>query len=60
MHEGITDPIVIPGSDSNTVTNVTSANDFTMQNSQGAAKVALVGDYQFNGQTYHGFLATSQ
>lgn len=60
LHEGITDLIVIPGSDSNTITRVGSANDFTMQNSQGTAKVALVGQYQFNGQTGHGFLATSQ
>jgi len=60
LHEGTADAIVIPGSDSNTVTNLTSANDFTLQNSQGAAKVALVGAYAFNGQTSHGFLATSQ
>jgi probable HAF family extracellular repeat protein len=57
-HEGIADTIAVPGAAA--ATTLVSTNDFTMQNSQGAAKVALVGYYHLSGQQSHGFLATSQ
>lgn len=59
LHEGISEVIVVPGAPS---TNPMSANDFTMQNSQGTAKVAVVGYYGGNGvsgQASNGFVATS-
>ncbi|HEY6946349.1 MAG TPA: glycoside hydrolase domain-containing protein [Candidatus Acidoferrum sp.] len=55
-HEGSTINIAVPGA-SNMV--LWSLNDFTL-NSQGTAKVALVGNYVLSTGYGHGFLATSQ
>lgn len=56
-HGTTEDTIAVPGA---AATTLVTTNDFTMQNSQGAAKVALVGYYNLTGQQSHGFLATSQ
>jgi hypothetical protein len=58
FHEGASIVSTVPGTDITTF--LSSLNDFTMQNSQGTAKVALVGYYFPSGGQGHGFLATSQ